>query len=239
MFVRAAALLGSLLIAFPSAGLAQDSPSVAVRIAKTDRWVKPFGTATGGGDTVTVRFFKYEDDAWRLRSSDRVPVGDDGTYDARFRRPDRGECRVVVRYSGVRDEEGFPCWIPNFGEGTAVLTSLPATTVEIDALIAENNRQRGYGLMYRPFLRDDLGMPFLWDHDVSGGFWMKNTLIPLSIAFFDSNGTILRILDMEPCVEEDCTVYNPEVTYRGALEVNQGAFETWGIDVGDNVEVIP
>ena len=67
---------------------------------------------------------------------------------------------------------------------------------------------------------------------------MKNTLIPLSIAFIDENDVVVRILDMEPCVEEDedfCEVYDPEADYKSALEVNQGAFDEWGIQEGDTI----
>jgi uncharacterized membrane protein (UPF0127 family) len=64
---------------------------------------------------------------------------------------------------------------------------------------------------------------------------MKNTLIPLSIAFLDADGRILRILDMEPCEADPCPLYPPGVAYTSALEVNQGAFERWGVEVGDLV----
>lgn len=236
MYSRAAALIGSLLIAFSSVVGAQESPSVSVRIAKTARSVSPFGIAEGGSGPVTVRFSKYKNNRWRLLSKSRVPVADDGSYVASFRRPEQGSCRAVARYSGVRDQEVFPCYIPDFPGGSVLMSSV-TTEVEIRALIAKTDEHRGYGLMYRPKLADDLGMAFLWESDTSGGFWMKNTLIPLSIAFFDSNGTIVRILDMEPCSEEPCQVYNPGVSYRGALEVNQGSFDEWGISEGDHIEV--
>jgi uncharacterized membrane protein (UPF0127 family) len=78
-------------------------------------------------------------------------------------------------------------------------------------------------------------MLFEFDGDSTGGFWMKDTLIPLSIAFADADGTILRILDMEPCTAEPCRIYDPGVAYRRALEVNQGAFERWGVAEGDRL----
>ena len=74
---------------------------------------------------------------------------------------------------------------------------------------------------------------FLFEEALTGGFWMKNTLIPLSIAFADGDGTILRILDMEPCEADPCEIYDPGVTYSSALEVNQGAFASWGVEEGD------
>ena len=70
---------------------------------------------------------------------------------------------------------------------------------------------------------------------------MKDTLIPLSVAFFDEDGRILEILDMEPCPPETdpCPVFEPGVSYLGALEVNQGAFEEAGVEVGDMIEIVP
>ena len=72
-------------------------------------------------------------------------------------------------------------------------------------------------------------MAFLWKSDVRGQFWMKNTSIPLSIAFWGKSGRILRILDMAPCRRDPCRVYDPKVAFRGALEVNRGAFARWGV----------
>jgi uncharacterized membrane protein (UPF0127 family) len=87
--------------------------------------------------------------------------------------------------------------------------------------------------MQREFLPDDAGMLFLFEEETAGGFWMKNTLIPLSIAFVGGDGTILRILDMEPCEADPCEIYDPGVAYASALEVNQGAFADWGVEEGD------
>jgi hypothetical protein len=101
--------------------------------------------------------------------------------------------------------------------------------------VADTDDERQVGLMNRESLPEDAGMIFLFDEDVSGGFWMKNTLIPLSIAFADANGTIVRILDMEPCETDPCPTYEPGVFYRSALEVNQGAFEDWGVAEGDTL----
>jgi uncharacterized protein len=94
------------------------------------------------------------------------------------------------------------------------------------------------GLMHREELAPGEGMVFLFDEDETSGFWMKNTLIPLSIAFYDANGVIVRILDMEPCTEEPCPVYEPGAPYRGALEVNRGAFRRLGVEAGDRVTLV-
>ena len=108
---------------------------------------------------------------------------------------------------------------------------------EIAVEIADTNDERAVGLMGRTSLPEDAGMLFVYPEPTQGGYWMKNTLIPLSIAFYDTNGAILRILDMEPCRRDPCRVYDPRVGYAGALEVNQGAFERWGVREGDRLEL--
>jgi len=89
------------------------------------------------------------------------------------------------------------------------------------------------GLMFRKSLPEDQGLLFLFPQATGSPFWMKNTLIPLSIAFADQNGKILRILDMEPCPKDPCPTYYPGVAYRQALEVNRGWFARHGVKEGD------
>jgi uncharacterized protein len=107
--------------------------------------------------------------------------------------------------------------------------------VVVPVEIADSPEERQVGLMNRESLPEDAGMIFLFDEDETGGFWMKDTLIPLSIAFVDADGTIVSILDMEPCEADPCEIYEPGVTYRSALEVNQGAFSRWGVQEGDRL----
>jgi uncharacterized membrane protein (UPF0127 family) len=108
---------------------------------------------------------------------------------------------------------------------------------EIEVEIVDTEDERALGLMGRASLPEDAGMIFVYPEPTEGGYWMKNTLIPLSIAFYDVDGRILRILDMEPCRSDPCRVYDPGVRYAGALEVNQGAFERWGVREGDRLEL--
>ncbi len=104
--------------------------------------------------------------------------------------------------------------------------------------VADDPKERERGLMFRESLPKRAGMVFIFFEETRGGFWMKNTRIPLSIAFFDRDGEIVRILDMDPCKRDPCRIYDPRVSYWGALEVNQGAFERWGVDEGDTIDVI-
>jgi uncharacterized membrane protein (UPF0127 family) len=110
-----------------------------------------------------------------------------------------------------------------------------ATTIAVE--LADTPAEREQGLMGRTSLPADAGMVFVYPEDHAGSFWMKDTLIPLSIAFYAVDGRILRILDMQPCKADPCPLYDPEVTYRGALEVNEGAFADWGITEGDRLRI--
>ncbi len=116
-----------------------------------------------------------------------------------------------------------------------VVIDTDAGEVTVDVEVADTSAEREAGLMNRESLAQNAGMLFEFDDDHRGGFWMKDTLIPLSIAFADSEGKILRILDMEPCTADPCRVYDSGVAYRRALEVNRGAFERWGVSEGDRL----
>jgi hypothetical protein len=105
--------------------------------------------------------------------------------------------------------------------------------VTVPVEVADSASERERGLMGRRELPADAGMVFIFPADSTSAFWMKDTLIPLSIAFYDESGTIVRILDMEPCTRDPCVLHDPEASYRGALEVNRGAFERWGVREGD------
>ncbi|MDR0643100.1 MAG: DUF192 domain-containing protein [Treponema sp.] len=98
--------------------------------------------------------------------------------------------------------------------------------------IARSAEEKQRGLMYRKDLAEGRGMLFIFDRDQLMSFWMKNTYIPLSIAYIRSNGTILEIWDMRPLDE------NPVPSSRGvryALEVPQGWFGRAGIKAGDRL----
>ena len=129
----------------------------------------------------------------------------------------------------------------------AAASALPRTTAILDTgerrvrltvEVADEANEWRVGLMNRRSLAPNAGMVFLFPRSTRGGFWMKNTLIPLSIAFFDGRGRILRIMVMTPCRADPCPVYDPRVAYRGALEVNRGSFGLWGARRGDTIRVV-
>jgi uncharacterized membrane protein (UPF0127 family) len=107
-----------------------------------------------------------------------------------------------------------------------------STGATVSAEIAATDGERAKGLMWRTALNDGAGMLFVYDRDIQMSFWMKNTLIPLSIAFISSKGEILEIRDMEP---QDTRPVRSERSCRYALEVPQGWFSRAGIRPGDTI----
>jgi uncharacterized membrane protein (UPF0127 family) len=87
--------------------------------------------------------------------------------------------------------------------------------------LALTSAQRSVGLMHRQSAPRD-GMLFVFPEPTNGGFWMKNTLVPLRIVFFDSQGKRVRALRMTPCRSESCPIYTPHRWYRFALELPAG-----------------
>ena len=105
----------------------------------------------------------------------------------------------------------------------------------INAELAREPEEQARGLMYRRSLGENEGMLFVYDAPRMVSFWMKNTRIPLSIAFMDGSGRIVHIEQMQPY---DCVTPHPSpqpVQY--ALEMNQGWFEKSGVGVGDIIEI--
>jgi uncharacterized membrane protein (UPF0127 family) len=84
--------------------------------------------------------------------------------------------------------------------------------------LALTSSSRAVGLMNRRKAPAD-GMLFVFSSDTTGGFWMKNTLVPLKIVFFDAEGVRVRKLSMVPCRRDACPIYTPGRRYRFALEL--------------------
>jgi hypothetical protein len=90
--------------------------------------------------------------------------------------------------------------------------------------------------MHRTALAENRGMLFVFRREEQLSFWMKDTLIPLSIAFIDSEGRIVDIQNMKP-LDDDPPSYVSAEPARYALEVNRGFFEERGVEVGDRAEL--
>ena len=106
---------------------------------------------------------------------------------------------------------------------TTVDASNTAPTLRLDGVpfrpeLALSTASRSLGLMNRRRAPAD-GMLFVFPEDSSGGFWMKNTLVPLTIVFFNANGKRVRRLSMTPCRQASCPIYDPGKRYRFALEL--------------------
>ena len=103
--------------------------------------------------------------------------------------------------------------------------------------VAATPDARARGLMWRAELPSEHGMAFVFDGPTTEPFWMKNTLVPLSIAFWDERDRVVAILDMRPCRDAPCPKYTPNRSYVGAVEANLGYFRDHGIELGDHVEL--
>lgn len=101
----------------------------------------------------------------------------------------------------------------------------------LDVEIPLTRQEMAIGLMDRESMPEDQGMLFLLGSSHSG-FWMKDTLLPLSVAFISKEGVIQHIEDMQP---QTLTVHNTPKPYLYGLEVNQGWFEERGLKEGDTV----
>jgi uncharacterized protein len=110
-------------------------------------------------------------------------------------------------------------------------------SVQVEVAIAETDEAKARGLKGVEEMDPDAGMVFLQDEPARISFWMKDTLIPLSIAFWGPDRRIATILDMEPCRTSTCPTYDPEIGWVGALEVNRGFFEENGIEEGAQVRL--
>ncbi len=127
----------------------------------------------------------------------------------------------------------FLLWIiPSARSETLLKIPLYIGGKEVWVEVARTPEETSRGLMGRKHLGKDDGMLFIFETEDRHGFWMKNTLIPLSIAFIDKNGKIVWITDMKPLTLDSHVPPQP-ILY--ALEMNKGWFSSHGIKVGDVV----
>jgi uncharacterized membrane protein (UPF0127 family) len=116
------------------------------------------------------------------------------------------------------------------------VVQLSAGMHSIRAEVAADFSTRARGLMHRPSMPANSGMLFIFDEPSIHCMWMKNTLIPLSVAFLDDAGTVINIADMQPHSEQShCAARQA----RYALEMNRGWFAARGIKPGMRLGGIP
>lgn len=121
---------------------------------------------------------------------------------------------------------------PALRKATLIIANSQGQNVNMTVEIADTEPARELGLMFRESMPVNAGMLFDFGGDTNSGFWMQNTILPLSIAFITADGRIISIQDMRPL---DITGINAPGPYRYALETNQGFFAVNGIAVGDRV----
>ena len=108
-------------------------------------------------------------------------------------------------------------------------TELTIGMHRIDAQVAATPQERQTGLMHRKEMPQHEGMLFVFEQAAQQCFWMKNTLLPLTAAFVDDDGTIVNLADMKPQTEDSHCSAKP---VRYVLEMNQGWFAKRGIKAG-------
>lgn len=118
---------------------------------------------------------------------------------------------------------------------------LPTTTLEVGGErirveVADDAGERSIGLMYRDALGADDGMLFVYDDERERSFWMKDTRVPLTIAYLDASGTIVSLADMQPLTRTPVPSGRPA---RYALEMNRGWFAAHDVKPGDRVAGLP
>jgi uncharacterized membrane protein (UPF0127 family) len=119
---------------------------------------------------------------------------------------------------------------------TVTIDSSGDDEVKVQVEIADSPDELARGLMGRTTLGENRGMLFVFPDEELRSFWMKNTLIPLSIAYMDSDGRIVDLQDMKP-LDDDPPNYVSTEPAKYALEVNQGFFKERGVKVGDRAEL--
>lgn len=129
---------------------------------------------------------------------------------------------------------------------TAALAQQPQTNLprvalsagmhRIEAQVASTHEQRATGLMFRKDMPQHEGMLFVFEQPMQQCFWMKNTLLPLSIAFVADDGRIVNIEEMKPQTLDSHCSTEP---VRYVLEMNQGWFRKKGVKPGDKLGGLP
>jgi len=116
-------------------------------------------------------------------------------------------------------------------------TELTIKDKKISVEVADTEEKRALGLMFRQNLEENSGMLFIFEKKGIYPFWMKNTGIPLSIAYIDENNVIIDILEMVP--NQEVITYSPTEPFLVALEMNHGWFAENSINKGDTIYGIP
>ena len=129
--------------------------------------------------------------------------------------------------------------IEGFEEIAFTVTDPNGAMAEWCAMLAETDEQRARGLMQQRDLRGYDGMVFRYTSPVEGAFYMKDTIIPLAVAFFDAEGRFISAEGMEPCPPDvlDCPLYRAAAPFTFAIEGPKGGLGPLGIGPGSSVRL--
>lgn len=130
----------------------------------------------------------------------------------------------------------FLASLPLLADVTFKTTQIKVGGHPLKVEVAADEPQRLQGLMYRKSLGKEDGMLFIFDEPGYHAMWMKNTLIPLSVAYVDKDGVILNIMDMEPQTLDSHMAAGPAVY---AIETNKGWYAAKKLKAGDKVTGLP
>jgi uncharacterized protein len=143
---------------------------------------------------------------------------------------------IALPSLSIAQEAARPLGAPpaafNGGQAQLPRTQLRAGMFLISAEVADSPQSRANGLMMRTKMATNEGMLFVFERADPQCFWMRNTLLPLSIAFLDEEGIILNIADMQPKSDDSHCSAKPA---KYALEMNQGWFKAKGILAGAKI----
>lgn len=129
--------------------------------------------------------------------------------------------------------------------GSASATPVNAATPAVElhgqrfsVEFATDDASREHGLMMRTTLAPDHGMLFVFSYQAPQAFWMKNTLIPLDILYFDTDRRLVSTqLNVPPCKADPCPVYPSNAPARYVLELSAGTVNRTGVKVGDELKI--
>jgi uncharacterized membrane protein (UPF0127 family) len=130
----------------------------------------------------------------------------------------------------------FVAVLPAFADVAFKTSRVKVGSHPLKVEVAASDPERTQGLMHRTRLGKEDGMLFIFDEPGYHSMWMKNTLIPLSVAFIDADGRILNILDMQPQTLDSHMAAGPALY---AIETNKGWFAGKKIKAGDKVTGLP
>ena len=142
---------------------------------------------------------------------------------------------LTVFFAGCGDESSPSPPVAEDPTALDVAQPLRIDAIELKAEIAIHLSEQRQGLMFRKSLKTDHGMIFIYSEPTQMSFWMKNTLIPLDIGFFDGTGKLLQVARMYPRDRNSVSSTSDQIQW--ALEMDQGWFRAKGLTPGAQLDL--